>query len=541
LAYHHDVLDLPLHLAAGASTPLFQQIAEQIVGFIQAGHLPRGRKLPPTRGLAAACGVHRNTVIAAYNELSAQGYVEAGPGRGTFVARQLPEDTVAPSGRGLRPRAGEGQAARRHATQASGGGPAFSALGRALPGVDDRVTLLEARRSAGVNLNSGLLALDLFPWDTFRRVLDEVVGRQWRRLTQQDHPLGLEGLREALSEFLFSRGVTADPGEIVVTTGSQQALDLIARLYIEPGDQVAVENPGYPPARQRFKLEGAELVALPVDVQGADIPRLARILQKRRAPRLKLVYLTPNCQWPTAVRLAPARRVLLAELAEKFNFLVIEDDYAAELRFQGSAIHPLYMSLPPGRCVNLGSFSKSLLPGLRLGFAVAPPEMTRRLAALKMLTDSHSSLLVQAAVAEFLTRGHFETHLRKLRRECRLRLEALTDALQQEVGTSLRWTLPDAGTNLWCELQSKSSATALQEYCREHGLLFAAAAPYFLSAAEGIEPGMQHLMLGFAAVPVARALSTARLFKTCLESFQSGVQTPAPSRKAVRLDPETER
>jgi len=536
------VLDLPLQLAPGEARPLFQQIAQQIVGFIQAGRLPRGRKLPPTRSLATACGVHRNTVIAAYNELNAQGYVEAGPGRGTFVARQLPEDTVERSGQRSRPRSGPPPAARpapRRGTR--GEGPAFSRLGRALPGIDDRATLLEARRSAGVNLNSGLLALDLFPWDTFRRVLDDVVGRQWRRLTQQDHPLGLEGLREALSEFLFSRGVTADPGEVVVTTGSQQALDLVARLYLEPGDQVAVENPGYPPARRRFELEGAALLALPVDAQGADISRLAALLRRGRARRLKLVYLTPNCQWPTSVRLSAPRRALLAELAEEFEFLVIEDDYAAEMRFQGPAVRPLYMSLPPGRCLNVGSFSKSLLPGLRLGFAVAPPEVTRRLAALKMLTDSHSSLLVQAAVAEFLTRGHFETHLRKLRRECRLRLEALTGALRHEVGAELCWTVPDAGTNLWCELQSGTSATALQEHCREQGLLFAAAAPYFLPVGRMPQAGKHQLLLGFAAVPSARAAATARLFNDCLTSFRGGAAAAPLGHKPVRLEPETER
>lgn len=508
------MLDLPLQLDSGSAEPLYLQMVRQIAGFIRSGRLPRGSKLPPTRQLAVACGVHRNTVISAYAELQAQGYTEAGPGRGTFVAARLPEDSFAAP---VRPSRATPAAAPVAAVPAPASAGPYSRLVQQLPGVMDLDSLLKARRAARVNFNSGVVALDLFPWETFRGVLAEVLGKQWRRLAEHDHPIGLESLREALSTLLFAHGVSADPGEIVITTGSQQAIDLLARLYLDPGDVVAVEDPGYQAARQRFALEGARIEPIPVDGEGMQIDVLERLL---RTTAVKLVYMTPNCQWPTCVQLSGERRRRLGELAERYSFLVIEDDYAAELRFRGPATAPLYMSLPPGRCLNLGSFSKSLLPGLRLGYAVAPAEVTRRLAALKLLTDAHSSLLVQAAVAEFIRLGHFETHLRKLRRECRLRLDALTTELAGRMAGRLQWNEPDAGSNLWCRLMPQANdpqpdAAAFASWARERGLAFSPGQNYFSRP----EDGRTNLLLGFAAIPVHRAGDTATQLADCLTEY----------------------
>lgn len=514
------MLDLPLQLDSGSAEPLYLQMVRQIAGFIRSGRLARGSKLPPTRQLAVACGVHRNTVISAYAELQAQGYTEAGPGRGTFVATRLPEDSFAAPVRPARPEvpprtavvSGPAEAKPAAATT----GP-YSRLVQQLPGVMDLDSMLKARRATRVNFNSGVVALDLFPWETFRGVLSEVLGKQWRRLAEHDHPIGLESLREALSTLLFAHGVSADPGEIAITTGSQQAIDLLARLYLDPGDVVAVEDPGYQAARQRFALEGARIEPIPVDGDGMQIEPLEQLL---RSTPVKLVYMTPNCQWPTCVQLSAERRRRLGQLAERHEFLVIEDDYAAELRFRGPATAPLYMSLPPGRCLNLGSFSKSLLPGLRLGYAVAPAEVTRRLAALKLLTDAHSSLLVQAAVAEFIRLGHFETHLRKLRRECRLRLDALTAELAARVPGSLQWNEPDAGSNLWCRMlpqpgETEPDAADFASWARERGLAFSPGQNYFSRP----QDGRSALLLGFAAIPVHRAADTAAQLADCLSEY----------------------
>lgn len=511
------MLDLPLQLDSGSAEPLYLQMVRQIAGFIRSGRLSRGSKLPPTRQLAVACGVHRNTVISAYAELQAQGYTEAGPGRGTFVASRLPEDSFAAPMRPPRSSSAPlSHAPVAPASASSTAGP-YSRLVQQLPGVMDLDSLLKARRATRVNFNSGVVALDLFPWETFRGVLSQVLGKQWRRLAEHDHPIGLESLREALSTLLFAHGVSADPGEIVITTGSQQAIDLLARLYLDPGDIVAVEDPGYQAARQRFALEGARIEPIPVDGEGMQIEPLEKLL---RTTPVKLVYMTPNCQWPTCVHLSGERRQHLGELAERYDFLVIEDDYAAELRFRGPATSPLYMSLPPGRCLNLGSFSKSLLPGLRLGYAVAPAEVTRKLAALKLLTDAHSSLLVQAAVAEFIQLGHFETHLRKLRRECRLRLDALTTELAARVAGRLQWNEPDAGSNLWCHLlpqpgEPRPDAADFASWARERGLAFSPGQNYFSHP----EDGRAALLLGFAAVPVHRAAEMAEQLADCLADY----------------------
>lgn len=509
------MLDLPLQLQPDSSTPLYQQIVRQVVKFIRDGRLVRGSKLPPTRQLAIACGVHRNTIIAAYAELHAQGYTEAGPGRGTFIAERLPEDSFSAP---VRLPAAVPAAASTAPLPERASGP-YSRLVQQLPGVMDLDSLMKARRATRVNFNSGVVALDLFPWETFKGVLSEVLGKQWRRLAEHDHPIGLESLREALATLLFAHGVSADPGEIVITTGSQQAIDLLARLYLDPGDVVAVEDPGYQAARQRFALEGARIEPIPVDGEGMRIDRLEQLL--RETP-VKLVYMTPNCQWPTGVQLSAQRRQWIRSLAEQYEFLVIEDDYAAELRFRGPATVPLYMSLPPGRCLNLGSFSKSLLPGLRLGYAVAPAEVTRRLAALKLLTDAHSSLLVQAAVAEFIRRGHFETHLRKLRRECRLRLDALTAALAARVPSRLQWKEPDAGSNLWCRMlvpagEPPPDAADFSNWARERGLIFSAGPNYFSRP----EAGRDALLLGFAAIPVQQADGIAAQLADSLTEYSA--------------------
>jgi DNA-binding transcriptional MocR family regulator len=570
------MLDLPLRLQRNSDVPVYRQITGQIIEFVRSGRVARGSKLPPTRSLAVACGVHRNTIVAAYAELHAQGYTEAGPGRGTFIARHVPEDDfVRPplagsdardrrfaagiGGRGFAVSADPKKAlaqqpvqsgvraaglhrppAATHRPGARGSvlvrrapinaGELFSRVARELPGTRDQVSLLGARRADSVNLKSGAIALDLFPWEAFRRAIGHVLGKEWRRLTHGDLPLGLEPLRVALSTFLFSRGVVAEPGEIAVTTGSQQAIDLVARLFLEPGDSVVVEDPGYPAARQRFALEGAEIVSVPVDDRGLIVERLGRLLRRRP---VKLVYITPNCQWPTSVRMDDDRRRELAELASRFNFIVVEDDYAAELRFRGPAVAPLFMTMPPGRCINLGSFSKSMLPGLRLGYAVAPPEISRRMASLKMLTDSHSSLLVQATVAEFLAGGHFETHLRRLRRECRLRLEALTRELRQQVGDRLAWNEPDAGSHLWGRLTGNEDAASLAAFSRERGLEFTPGAAYFSNP----RMGRSHLLMSFASTPVTRARPTARAFAECLHAFTAdvaGAEDAAPGSPRTR-------
>jgi GntR family transcriptional regulator/MocR family aminotransferase len=347
------------------------------------GRLPAGLRLPPTRALAVDLGVARGSVTTAYERLAAEGYLTAKAGSGTFVAAvatgNRPRRTAADP---LRPRAGW----TLTPLPASGEQPA--------PRYDFRTGIPDA---------------GLFPFDTWRRLLAAEVRLRANSPGTYAEASGHPALRAAIARYLgYARGVRATADDVVVTNGTQHALDLIARVLIKPGDVVAVEEPGYPPARRLFGSLGARVVGVPVDEQGlvvAALPGAAR-----------LVYATPSHQFPLGRVLSPGRRRELLDWAGRRPAAIIEDDYDSEFRFSARPLEPLVSLDSNGRVLYAGTFSKSMLPTIRTGFVVVPPGLREAIVAARQLGDGYGQMAMQAALARFIDEGRLARHVRRARK-----------------------------------------------------------------------------------------------------------------------------
>ncbi|MBO3752042.1 PLP-dependent aminotransferase family protein [Streptosporangiaceae bacterium NEAU-GS5] len=371
---------------------IYRQLREAILD----GRLRPGERLPPTRELAERLDVSRNTVAVAYERLTAEGFLIGRVGAGTFVSRtQATRSRKAPTGSGVQPRR------------------VWPSLGSfdALDGPYE------------IDFRVGMPDPGLFPLETWRRL----VGRELQRIdARYGDPGGHPALRAAIARHVgVARSVRASADDVLVTNGAQQAFDLIARVLIDPGSCVAVEEPGYPPARLLFQSHGARVTGVPVDEEGisvADLPAQAR-----------LVYVTPSHQFPLGTAMSPARRAELLAWAERHRAVIVEDDYDSEFRFADRPLEPLQSLDRGGRVVYVGTFSKTLLPVLRLGFLVAPASLQPALLAARRLTDWHGQLPAQGALARFIDEGLLGRHVRKAARAYGRRREILLDALGDDL------------------------------------------------------------------------------------------------------------
>jgi len=374
--------------------------------------------------------VHRNTVLAAYEELAAQGWLETSPARGTFVARALPDP-----------------APRRFAAGAAAAprGSVPARLGFDLGPPPPQPPPAPVLPRGAIVLAGGVPDVRLVPVQVLARAYRRALrGPQGRAVLEYGDPRGHPRLRDALAGMLSARrGLAADAGSVLVTRGSQMALALAARALLRPGDRVAVEAYGYRPAWDALRLAGARLVPVPVDGEGLRVD----VLETHR--RVRAVYLTPHHQYPTTVGLSAARRLRLLELARTRRLALLEDDYDHEFHYDGRPVLPLASADRAGVVVYVGTLSKLLAPGLRIGFAVAPEPLLARMAALRALTDRQGDLAVEAAVAELLEDGAVQRHAGRARRTYQARRDALAAALRAELGGALSFDLPAGGMALW--------------------------------------------------------------------------------------------
>ena len=354
---------------------VYRALREAIVD----GRLPGGHRLPASRALAADLGVARNSVTGAYERLIAEGYLEARVGAGTFVVRLGGEP---------RPRRAPGDPLRPRADWAFAPMPVS---GSAAPGYDFRIGIPDAQ---------------LFPFDHWRRLLAAEVRLRANGPGTYAEPSGHPALRAAIARYLgVSRSVRAGPDDVVVTNGTQHALDLIARVMLRPGDTVAVEEPGYPPARRLFASLGARVVGVPVDDQGLVVEGLPA--------NARLVYSTPSHQFPLGRAMSLARRAALVDWARRRPAAVVEDDYDSEFRFSARPLEPLYSLDTAGRVLYVGTFSKSMIPAVRTGFVLAPSAVRVALVAARQLNDGYGQMPVQAALARFIDEGQLARHVRR--------------------------------------------------------------------------------------------------------------------------------
>ena len=463
-------------LDPGSGVPFYRQLYEGVRAGILSGRLPPRTRLPSTRAVAAELGVSRTTVVAAFGQLLAEGYLEGRTGSGTFVAPLLPEDLL-----GVRRTAGDGRRATRSGRVLSRRGERISST----------PTSVARDRGAPRAFRPGIPALEEFPSGVWRKL----ASRAWRRpqpgLLGYGDPAGYLPLRRVISEHLGpARAVRCEPGQIIIVSGSQQALDLCARVLLDPGDSAWVEEPGYRGARAALTGAGVRPVPVPVDSEGLDVEAGIRL-----EPAARLACVTPSHQYPLGMTMGLGRRLELLRWADRSGAWVLEDDYDSEYRYSGRPLEALQGLDTAGRVVYVGTFSKVLFPGLRLGYLVVPPDLVDAFVAARELSDRQPPGVEQAVLAEFIAEGHFVRHLRRTRALYAGRQEILVDEASRHLSGRLDVPSAEAGMHLigWLPGEDDRKASRL---AARHGVEAPAVSLY------GDPPdGRGGLMLGYAAVP----------------------------------------
>ncbi len=493
--------------------PLVRQIQAHLERLIREGRLVPGVKLPATRELARTLGVNRATVAVAYENLIAGGWARAHVGQGTFVAERngAGGETTTPTEPGPTPRPPIDWSGlfSRSARLIGRGDPARASA--AAPG--DKV----------ISFAGGMPDSGLFPTEAFRRVLNQVVREDGAALLQYSSAAGYPPLLRYLSTYLLRVGVEARPEEILIVNGSQQGFDLVARTLIDPGDVVAIEQPTYPRAMQVFRAFGAQLLAVPWEPTGPRADVLERLLE-RHAP--KFFYCQPSAHNPTGLRMDAevARRIL--EAAGRHQVPVVEDGFDGSLYYGPGPATPLRALDRDGLVLYIGTFSKILFPGLRLGWLVAPAPVVERLAAAKQLADLHTSPLLQAAVHRFCERRFLDRHVTRLAVEYGRRREALLAALRRRMPEGVTWTKPMGGFSLLLTLPPGVDAGTLLTRALERGVAYTPGATFF------VDGGGEHtLRLSFSAVRASRIDEGVRRLTDAIKAEQ---KRPARGRP---LDP----
>jgi GntR family transcriptional regulator/MocR family aminotransferase len=470
------VLELAFQPDRDAREPVYRQLEHFLRGLIQARRLPPGTRLPASRELAASLSLSRNTVNQAYQILLDDGLLRAHVGQGTYVAGRLAPalpSEEAPA-RGF---AWEGMLARRTRNPALPRVPASP--------VDVRF-----------DLRGGRADVASLPLAELKRAFGQAAS-QAAQLADEVDPRGWLPLRRAISRSLVARGISCTPDEVAVTNGAQQGLDLIARTLVDPGDTVAMEQPGYFGATLAFSSCEAHLVGIGVDAHGLRTDELARVL---RARRVKLLYATPAAQQPTGVALSEARRHALLALSDEYQLPIVEDDYDSELRYGGPPVPALKHLDPAGRVLYLGTFSKALFAGLRIGYLVAPAHLIRRFALTRVASDFNTDVITQAALCELLESGALERHVRRVRQVYAGRLRALLASLERCMPEGAEWQPPAGGNALWLRLPDAVDVEAFHAACLAAGLALSPGETMALPGGPAWDEARRHVQLSFARI-----------------------------------------
>jgi GntR family transcriptional regulator/MocR family aminotransferase len=476
----------PWRLDRAAGVPLFRQIYMQIRGAVLSGALGPGAKLPSSRALAARLGVARASTVTAYEQLLTEGYIDTRRGAGTFVSA----DAVSLGKRSHR----RSTANKRTFSPPRG----FVDFERAQDH-DERL-----------------------PFNTGRALVDARTAEVWRKLMQYagrslgaadlgyTDPRGLPELRRCLCEYLrASRAVRCDPEQIVVTAGTQQAMDIAIRVLLAPGDEVWVEDPGYPLTCAQLLLANVQPRPIPVDDRGIVVTAGLRV-----APKARGAFVTPSHQFPTGVALSMARRLELLAWARASGAFLVEDDYTSEFRYSGPPLASLQGLDDDERVIYVGTLNKALFPGLRLGYAVVPQALLPAFVGARYLIDRQAPTLLQTVVAEFMRQGHFGAHIRRMRQGYRDQRDALAATLSRRLPEHLDVQVPDQGMHLVAHLKNGGSDIEIEVAARRAGIVVRAVSRFYRAA-----PARQGLMLGFSGFPRSIIVpAAARLAKIVAEA-----------------------
>ncbi|MBV9790827.1 MAG: PLP-dependent aminotransferase family protein [Chloroflexi bacterium] len=458
------------------ATPLYEQIAAFLRQSILSGSLAPETRLPATRQLAQDLGVSRITVENAYAALESDGLVARRAGSGTHV---LPQDLLLP--------------------RQSGGSMEWPLWQRdAL----DAVQFTQAATGEdGDTVHPNLISFTgfgdprMFPIAEFLKALKDVIYRDGYACMEFGDMRGYPPLRATIAHVLASQGVQTHPDNILITSGSQQALALIAQALLKPGDTVLVESPTYDGALDLFRAHQLKLIGCPADAHGMQVEQLEPLLQQHHP---KLIYTIPNFQNPSGACLSLARRRQLIALAGRYNIPLLEDDFVGELRYEGR-VQPALKALDPGgRVMYVGTFSKLLMPGLRIGFVVAEGPIYERLVQLKRVNDLATSTLIQRGLEVYISVGRYHAHVRRSSQVYRKRRDALVAAIQRYLPAGVHLVVPQGGLFVWARLPDGMSAARLLTLARAAGVEYAPGARFFVQTADG----ESYMRLNFATQTV---------------------------------------
>jgi GntR family transcriptional regulator / MocR family aminotransferase len=454
--------------------PIYQQIIDRLREAVSQGRVAPGSKLPSTRIFAEELGVSRNTVLQVFDTLINEGLLTSHVGDGTYVANEVQE---------------------RDNPQFASLAPATTELQYPFRSISRRGRNLVASASDAFSESPTPFMPDLpdlreFPIRTWLRLLNETSGRLRGEILAETSNAGYEPLRRAIAQYLnASRGMSCEFGQVIITTGTQQSLDLVSRMLLDPGDPVWLEEPGYVGARAAFSANGAALYPAAVDEQGICIDAAIRTL-----PSPRVVFASTSRQYPLGATLSLERRRALVEFVAHSGSWIVEDDYDHEFRYSGSALPSIHAIDQGKRTIHLGTFSKILLPSLRLGYVVVPPDLADAFAKARTIVDRHASLIEQMVLSEFLHRGLLVSHVRRMRTLYRSRQKQLADSLCDLFGRPIPFEALETGMHLVLPLTGDADDQGLSNLCAGQKLVLRPLSPYYLGRQR-----RKGLLFGFSA------------------------------------------
>ncbi|MFN0119761.1 MAG: PLP-dependent aminotransferase family protein, partial [Blastocatellia bacterium] len=445
--------------------PLYMQIAAQMRALMAAGTLNVGDRLPPHRDLAETLGVNRSTVMTAYDELLADGLIGGRVGSGTYViARPAPVAQPAETKDANTPTSLNWDALLPEMCADEWLAQRGGATGR------DEILFTQALPNAAQ-----------FPLDAFRRAVERVMRREGRTLLQLGTSRGYEPLQEYLLGQAALAGINATADEMLITSGCQQALDMLRQILLQPGDEVAMENPTFPGAISVFCQPPYQPISVPVGAHGLDLDALESVLRQRRP---KLIYLVPTFHNPTGVTMDLAARRRMLALAAQYRTPIVEDEIYRDLRYEGAA-QPSLKSLDTyGVVIYVNSFSKVSFPGLRVGWIIGPRRVIEHLHTLKQRAELHGNLLSQAAMCDFARQGELARHLQRCRRGYTQKRDTMLAALEKHFPAGTQWTRPEGGLAIWIRMPDELDAGRLLTQAREQQVSFTPGARFYVSGAQ---------------------------------------------------------
>ena len=489
----------PIALDSRSDTPKYRQLYEWFRNAILSGTLRPSQRVPSTRSLAADLNVSRIPVSSAYEQLHAEGYFETFVGAGTCVARSIPDDAL--------------KSAHSHANGAG------LSVGAAISGKSAGGRRTISRRAHSVLLppqtwvdtlgafRVSLPALEHFPTELWAKLVNRHTRKMSRKQMAYAGALGFEGLREAIAEYIGAvRGVRCEASQILVTTGSQQALQLASQVLLDPGDHAWIEEPGYHGARHALLMAGAKLTMVPVNEEGLDVKEGIR-----RDPTARAVYITPSHQYPLGFTMNATQRMLLLNWAAQAGAWILEDDYDSEYRFGERPIASLQSMDTAERVIYIGTFNKVMFPALRLGYLVVPKDLLPAFITARDASDVFSSALYQSVMTEFIADGHFARHIRRMRMLYMERRASMVKAIAEEMDGKLEVIGSDAGMHLAALLPHGVSDVSV---VKKAGAIGISAMP--LSFCYAKAPKRGGLILGYGGTDARQIRDGLRKLNTCI-------------------------